>query len=191
PNANQGLSFTGLQKSLLDTATTAGMIYFILFGAEVLKTFFTRAGLPSAMAEWAGASGLDPWLILLLILLLFILLGCFMDSLSMILVAVPFFWPVLVDLNGGDYATAASSAYGLDAEDLKIWFGILALIVVELGLITPPVGLNVFVINKLAKNVPMAETFKGVMPFFSVEFIRISLILLLPPLVLYLPNLLR
>lgn len=187
---DEGLTIPGVRTALLDTAVTSGMIYFILFGAEVLKGFFTRAGLPTALANWAGTSGLDPWMILIVMLLLLIILGCFMESLAMILVVVPFFWPVLIDLNGGDYATAASATFGMGTEELKIWFGILALIVVELGLITPPVGLNVFIINALAKDVPMSETFRGVMPFFAVEIVRVGLILGFPVLVLMLPRLL-
>ena len=108
----------------------------------------------------------------------------------MILVVVPFFWPVLIDLNGGDYATAASSAYGLSSDELKIWFGILALIVVELGLITPPVGLNVFIISTLADNANMRQVFQGVMPFFAVEILRVALLLALPVLALAVPRLL-
>ncbi|MEJ8476035.1 TRAP transporter large permease [Roseibium algae] len=187
---DEGLNILGVKTALLETAVTSGMIYFILFGAEVLKGFFTRAGLPSAMAEWAGTSGMDPWLILIAMLLILVLLGCFMESLAMILVVVPFFWPVLIDLNGGDYATAATSTFGMGVDDLKIWFGILALIVVELGLITPPVGLNVFIINALAKDVPMSETFRGVIPFVLIELVRIGLILAFPILVLFMPTLL-
>ncbi len=186
----EGLTFPGLKTALLETAKTSGMIYFILFGAEVLKGFFTRANLPSTMAEWAGTSGLDPFVVLAIMLIIFVILGCFMDSLAMILVVVPFFWPVMVDLNGGDYATAASSVFGMDTEDLKIWFGILALIVVELGLITPPVGLNVFIINALAKDIPMSETFRGVVPFFLVEVVRVAVIMAFPALVLFLPTML-
>ncbi|MDJ0937032.1 MAG: TRAP transporter large permease subunit [Kiloniellales bacterium] len=186
----EGLSGHGIRQSLLDTAVTAGMIYFILFGAEILKGFFTRAGLPSALASWAASSGLDPWLVLIAMLALLIVLGCFMESLAMILVVVPFFWPVLIDLNGGDYATAASSAYGLSSDELKIWFGILALIVVELGLITPPVGLNVFIISTLADNATMRQVFQGVMPFFAVEILRVALLLALPVLALAVPRLL-
>ncbi len=185
-----GLTARGLREALLQTAVTSGMIYFILFGAEVLKGFFTRAGLPTAMAGWAGTSGLDPWVILIIMLVILILLGCFMDSLAMILVVVPFIWPVLVDLNGGDYTTAATAAYGLDTEELKIWFGILALVVVELGLITPPVGLNVFIISSLAENVGMRAVFRGVMPFFSAEIVRVALLLSLPALTLFMPRLL-
>ncbi len=184
-----GLSLSGIRQSLLDTARTGGMIYFILFGAEVLKGFFTRAGLPAALAQWAGASGLDPWTVLIAMLVILIILGCFMDSLAMILVVVPFFWPALVDLNGGDYATAAGAAYGMDTDSLKIWFGILALVVVELGLITPPVGLNVFIIASLAKDTPMGTVFRGVMPFFGIEIVRVALLLAFPALALLLPRL--
>jgi TRAP-type C4-dicarboxylate transport system permease large subunit len=96
-----------------------------------------------------------------------------MDSLSMILLVIPFFWPVLVETEWRPLHAAEGSGFGMSTEDLKIWFGILALIVVELGLITPPVGMNVFVISALAKDTPMSETFKGVMPFFLAELIRV------------------
>ncbi|MDP2697664.1 TRAP transporter large permease [Thalassospira sp.] len=182
-----GLDFAGLKQALRDTAVTTAMIFFILFGAEVLKGFFSRAGLPAFMADMAATSGLDPWLIMVLMLMALILLGCFMESLSMIVVVIPFFWPALVDINGGDWATAASAAYGMGTEDLKIWFGILALIVVELGLITPPVGLNVFIINALAEGVPMGQTFRGVMPFFTAELFRIALIIFVPAITLFVP----
>lgn len=186
----EGLTLFGIKQSILDSAVTSGMIYFILFGAEIIKSFFTRAGLPAALADWSATSGMDPWLILILMLVLLIVLGCFMESLSMILVVVPFFWPVLIVLNGGDYAVADTAVFGMDTEQLKLWFGILALIVVELGLITPPVGLNVFIISSLAHNVPMNTVFRGVIPFFSAEIIRIALILSFPAITLFLPKLL-
>ena len=184
----EGLSGPRIRRSLLDTAVTAGMIYFILFGAEVLKGFFTRAGLPAAIAQGAGASGLDPWLVLIAMLFILIVLGCFMESLAMILVMVPFFWPILLDLNGGDYAAAGTAAYGMSPEQLKLWFGILALVVVELGLITPPVGLNVFIISSLAKDIPMGEVFRGVIPFFGVEIFRVGVLLLFPALTYFVPG---
>lgn len=187
-NDSRGLSAPQLKSALLSTAKTASMIYFILFSADILKGFFARAGLPAALSDWAGASTLDPYLILVIMLLFLIILGCFMESLSMILVIVPFFWPVLVEINGGDYVSASQAAFGLTSDDLKIWFGILALIVVELGLITPPVGLNVFVIKSFSPKTQIATIFKGVVPFFSVELIRVALILLLPGLSLYLAN---
>jgi len=182
------VKFSDFKPSLLETARTSGMIYLILLGAEMLKIFMSRGGVPQAMAEWMINSGLPAMVILIILLAALILLGCLMDSLSMILLAVPFFWPVLVGINGGDYVSAADAAFGMDNETLKIWFGILALIVVELGLITPPVGLNVFVISALAKDVPMKETFKGVAPFFFVELVRVAILIAFPAITLWLPS---
>jgi len=176
--------------SLKETAGTTGMIYLILLGAELMKIFMSRIGLPQATAEWIISSGMEPMTVMVLLLLALIFLGCLMDSLSMILLVIPFFWPVLIDLNGGLYMPAEGSGFGMSTEDLKIWFGILALIVVELGLITPPVGMNVFVISALAKDVPMIETFKGVVPFFMAELVRVVLLLSFPAMTLWLPRLL-
>lgn len=188
--ARRRLPLAELRESLFETAKTTGMIYLILLGAEMLKIFMSRAGVPQATAEWMAQSGLAPMTVLVLLLLALILLGCLMDSLSMILLVIPFFWPVLIEMNGGVYQGADGSGFGMSTEDLKIWFGILALIVVELGLITPPVGMNVFVISALAKGVPMSETFKGVMPFFGTELIRVVILLAFPALTLWLPRLL-
>jgi len=186
-----GLDRAGITHSVKQTAVTAGMITFILFGAEVLKTFFSRTGLPAALADWAAASTLDPYAILIAMLVVLIILGCFLESLSMVLIVVPFFWPALVSINGGDYVTAETAAFGLDNEQLKLWFGVLALVVIELGLITPPVGLNVFVIAALARTIPIAETFRGVLPFFGVELFRVAILVAVPGLCLWLPALLR
>ena len=168
-----------LKAALLETAKTSGMIYLILLGAEMLKIFMSRGGVPQVAVEIMQSSGLDPITILLLMLMSLIILGCLMDSLSMILLAMPFFWPVIDGLD-----------FGLGPEELKIWFGILALIVVELGLITPPVGMNVFVIHAMAEDIPMSETFKGVMPFFGAELLRVLLLVAFPGIVLWLPRLL-
>jgi tripartite ATP-independent transporter DctM subunit len=177
-----------LKSALLDTAKMSGMIYLILLGAEMLKIFMSRGGVPQAIAEWMGGSGLEPMAILVILIVLLILLGCLMDSLSMILLTIPFFWPVLVEINGGAYVPVADAGFGMSTEDLKVWFGILALIVVELGLITPPVGMNVFVISALAKDVPMRDTFRGVMPFFVAELFRVALLIAFPMIALWLPK---
>ncbi|GIX13706.1 MAG: C4-dicarboxylate ABC transporter permease [Paracoccaceae bacterium] len=189
--ARRKIGLPETRESLLATAKTSGMIYLILLGAEMLKIFMSRGGVPQAVADWMAASGLPPLAVLVILLAALILLGCLMDSLSMILLAIPFFWPVLVQLNGGDYQMAEGSGFGMSTEDLKIWFGILALIVVELGLITPPVGMNVFVISALAKDTPMRETFIGVMPFFLAELFRVALLVAFPALTLWLPAVLR
>lgn len=188
--SDDGLTMGRLRAALLATAKTASMIYFILFSADILKGFFARTGLPAALSDWAATSALEPYTILIAMLVILIILGCFMESLSMILVIVPFFWPVLVELNGGDYATAETAAFGMTTDDLKIWFGILALIVVELGLITPPVGLNVFVIKSFSPHTPLLTIFKGVAPFFVIELVRVALLLGLPSLCLFLTQVL-
>lgn len=166
-----------IKVSLYDTAKTTGMVYLILLGAEMLKIFMSRGGVPQAAAETIANSGLTPMVILVLLLVALIILGCLMDSLSMILLVIPFFWPVISELD-----------FGLSEEELKIWFGILALIVVELGLITPPVGMNVFVISAMAKDVPMRETFIGVLPFFGAELVRVVLLISFPVITLWLPR---
>lgn len=178
-------------QSLKSTAVTAGMIYFILFSADILKGFFARSGLPVYLTDTIGTSGLEPILILALMLVLLIILGCFMESLSMILVVVPFFWPILVEINGGDWVSASDAAFGITTDELKVWFGILALVVVELGLITPPVGLNVFVIKSFVPDTPMSTIFKGVLPFFGVELVRVAILLMFPAICLFLPALLK
>lgn len=176
--ARRRLTFSGMKWALLETAKTSGFIYLILLGAELLKIFMARGGVPQAAAQWIADSGLPPISVMIVILFALILLGMLMDSLSMILLAIPFFWPVISELD-----------YGMSVFDLKIWFGILALIVVELGLITPPVGMNVFVISAIAKDTPMSETFKGIVPFFIAEIVRVALLLFFPAITLWLPRL--
>lgn len=189
--ARRKIGWGELVDSLKETAGTTGMIYLIVLGAELMKIFMSRIGLPQATAAWILDSGLSPMTVMVVLLIALILLGCLMDSLSMILLVIPFFWPVLTELNGGLYMPAEGSGFGMSTEDLKIWFGILALIVVELGLITPPVGMNVFVISAMAKDVPMIETFKGVMPFFAAELVRVGILLAFPAITLWLPSLIN
>jgi TRAP-type C4-dicarboxylate transport system permease large subunit len=174
------LTMAGMRDGLLETARTSGMIFLILLGAELLKIFMSRAGVPQAAAEMLQTSGLSPMAIMVLIIVIFLVLGCLMDSLSMVILAIPFFWPVVAGLD-----------FGLTPDETKLWFGIIILVVVELGLITPPVGLNVFIINAIARDVPMRETFKGVMPFFGSEMVRVTLLVAFPAISLLLPRLLQ
>jgi tripartite ATP-independent transporter DctM subunit len=167
--ATGGLRGGGLADCLLMTARTTAMIFLILLGAELFNSALALARLPTAVAELAAGSGLSPWLVLAGMLGLYLLLGCVMDSLSMILLTVPIFLPVVIGLD-----------LGLAPGEVAVWFGILALIVVEVGLITPPVGLNVFVINAMARDVPMTETFRGVLPFVLADLVRVVLLVAFP-----------
>ena len=174
-----GMRWGGFVDALLGAATTTALIFLILLGAAMFNAFLGFSQLPFFAAEFFKNSGFSPMVVLMAMVVLFILLGFVMDSLSMILLTVPIFWPIIAALD-----------FGLQPEDLKLWFGIIALIVVEMGLITPPVGLNVFVINSMAKDVPMIETFKGVMPFLMSDILRVALIILFPIITLILPRLL-
>ncbi|MDK9702130.1 MAG: TRAP transporter large permease [Sulfuritalea sp.] len=171
-----GMRFEGMMESLVGTAQATAMIFLVLLGADMLNTALALSQMPAELAAWVRDSGFSPMLVMVMILLIYILLGCVMDSLAMILLTIPIFYPVVMGL---DY-------WGMSQVDKSVWFGILALMVVEIGLVHPPVGMNVYIINRLAKDVPLVETFKGVMPFLFSDFLRIGLLLFFPIISLYL-----
>ena len=173
------LNLRGLAECILGTAAATAMIFFIVFGAQVYNTFLAYTQLTQFAADWVAASGLSPWTVLALILLTYLVFGCVMDSLSMILLTVPIFFPLIMTLD-----------FGLGPEETALWFGVLILIVVELGLITPPVGMNMFIINSMAPGVKMQETYRGVVPFLIAEIFRVALIAAVPGIALFLPRLL-
>jgi tripartite ATP-independent transporter DctM subunit len=173
------LDRAGFFACLKDTAKTSGMIFMIVLGADFLNIFMALTGVAEQLSAAAAASSLNPYLILIALLVIYLVLGCLMDSLAMIFLTVPIFWPIMAGLD-----------FGMPEADLKMWFGIIVLIVVEAGLITPPVGLNVLIINQRAPGVPMRETFLGVMPFLGSGLVRVALLIFLPPLTLFLPRLL-
>src|SRR5262245_42983238 len=172
-----GLRWQGFVDTMLETAQTSAMIFVILLGAGVLNAFLGFSQLPNWSADLFQNSGLPPYLIVVGMIILYLFLGCIMDSLAMILITIPIFWPIISGLD-----------FGLPVDDVKLWFGIITLMVVEIGLITPPVGLNVFVINSLAKDVPMIDTFRGVVPFLMSDMIRLTLVVVFPMLSLILPK---
>jgi len=168
--ATGGMRVKGVVDSALGTAQATAMIFLVLLGADMLNTAVALSQMPVELAAWVKGSGLSPMLVMVAILVVYILLGCVMDSLAMILLTIPIFYPVVMGLE----------FHGLSAQDKSIWFGILALMVVEIGLVHPPVGMNVFIINRLAKDVPLTDTFKGVMPFLASDLLRIVLLLAVP-----------
>lgn len=170
------MNFAKLQHSLLGTAQATAMIYLVLLGADMLNTALALSQMPVELAEWVKHSGMPPLLVMAMILVIYILLGCVMDSLAMILLTIPIFYPMVMGLD----------FWGMGHTDKSIWFGILALMVVEIGLVHPPVGMNVYIINRLAGDVPLIETFKGVIPFLLSDLIRIVLLVTFPVISLYL-----
>jgi tripartite ATP-independent transporter DctM subunit len=168
-----GMRWTGLKAALLQTAETAGMIFLILLGADVFNAFLALSQLPVAAAEWIGGSGFAPYVVMGLILLFYILLGAIMDELAMILLTLPIFFPIVQALD-----------FGMAPDEVAIWFGILVLIVVGIGLTAPPIGLNVFVVSAIARNVALARIYRAVLPFIAADLLRLALVMAFPALAL-------
>ncbi len=171
-----GMRMQGLVKSLTGTAEATAMIFLVLLGADMLNSGLAITQMPTELAQWVQSSGLPPLSVIFAILLIYIFLGCVMDSLAMILLTIPIFYPIVMGLD----------FWGMPVADKSIWFGILALMVVEIGLVHPPVGMNIYIINKIAKDVPLMETFKGVMPFLASDLLRIIMLVFFPVISLYL-----
>jgi C4-dicarboxylate transporter DctM subunit len=175
----RALDWRGIISSLKQTAETTGMIFIILLGSEVFNAFLARSQMPAQAAEWVATLGLPPYVIMVCLLALYIVLGAVMDELAMLLLTLPVFFPIVQALD-----------FGLPADEVAIWFGILVLIVVGIGLTAPPIGLNVFVISSIAKTVPIASTYRGVLPFIGMDVIRLALVVAFPGLALWLVRLL-
>ena len=169
----RGLTGAELRAILLGTAGTTAMIFVIILGAAVFNTFVAGTRIPQAFGAMIEGSTLSPWVVLWAVLALYLVFGCVMDSLSMILLTVPILFPALSQLD-----------FGMTPDAFAIWFGILVLIVVEVGLITPPVGMNLFVINGIARETPIVETFRGVVPFVGADLARVVLLVAFPGIVL-------
>ena len=224
-----GLTRASLSESFYVTARASAMIFFIVLGAAFYNGFLALTQVPQEMAAWVAASGLNPWMILIVILVFYLLLGCLMDSLSMILLTIPIFWPIVQELDFGLVSMVELQSAKLDAliasgaelpkaalaeaqallangqelgrditrelklrgvsngalnrvnvEHTAIWFGILVLIVVEVGLITPPVGMNLFVINAMDRKTSMIETYRAVLYFVASDLVRVAILVAFP-----------
>ena len=234
--ANRGLDFKSLLGSFTATARSTAMIFFIVLGAAFYNGFLAVTQVPQTMADWVVTQGFSPWTVLIIILFFYLLLGCLMDSLSMILLTIPIFYPIISVLDFGmvDFismqhdmirdAIASGAADGvaqdvidqiqalmaqgaevprqlagelgvrftearanaIGIERTAIWFGVLVLIVVEVGLITPPVGMILFIINAMDRTTPIVQTYKAVLYFIASDLIRVVLLVLFPAITLFL-----
>jgi C4-dicarboxylate transporter DctM subunit len=169
-----GLKGRGFLDCLYGAAGATGMIFLILLGADILNVFLALTQVHTELASWVVGLNWPPLGVLMVIIIIYLVLGCIMDSLSMILLTIPIFFPIIMGID----------LWGLGADDKAIWFGILALMVVEVGLITPPVGMNVFIISAMVKHVPMKEIFKTILPFLASDFVRIALLVFFPSIAL-------
>lgn len=171
---NRSLNWKALQEVFIDSAKTSCMLFSIIVAALVFSNFINRAGLPQALLQAVLSSQLEPMMVIVAILLIYLLLGCMLESMSMLLLTVPLFFPVVEGL-------------GLDL----VWFGILVVVAIEISLITPPVGMNVFVLQGVLPDVRTVTIFKGIMPFLVADLIRLAILTGIPIVVLWLPNLLK
>lgn len=170
------LGLAGLRTALAGSAETTAMVFMIFLGADMMNASLALTEMPARVADWVAHLHVAPVLVLAAVLLLYVILGCVMDELSMLLLTIPVIYPTIMALD----------FWGLGAEAKAIWFGILVLMTVGIGLLAPPVGLNVYVVNNLARDVPMAQTYRGVFPFLAWDALRVLLLLVFPGVTLWL-----
>jgi C4-dicarboxylate transporter DctM subunit len=168
------LNWQCFKESIIDTVRNTGMIFIILTGALVFNAFFAVTTIPMELAGWVITLPIPPFVIMLIIFLMYALLGTFLDEVAMILLTLPVFFPVVTRL-------------GFD----PIWFGVITVLVVELGMISPPVGMTMFIVKGIAKDIPIETIFKGVLPFTTVVVLLMLLLLAFPDIALFLPRLMR
>ena len=170
--ADRGFNVKNFIAAMKDTVTTFAMTFLIVIGAAVFCKFLAVTQMPMRLADAIGAMNVSPYLVLVLITIIYIFLGAIMDELPMIMLTVPIFLPIMTEL-------------GFD----PIWFGIYIVMVMEMGAICPPVGLNCFIISGIAKNVPLIKIYKGILPFMVTIIIAVVIVTAFPEIVLFLPNL--
>jgi tripartite ATP-independent transporter DctM subunit len=162
------------KKSLLDTTRITAMIMLLIAGAMIFGRFMAICRVPFEVASWAGGLALPPYAILGIVLVIYLILGCFIDALALVLLTVPIFYPVVIDTLGYD----------------PIWFGVIVVLVVAMGVITPPVGMNVYIIKGVAPDIPLEKIFKGIWPFLGAVIVCIIILIIFPGMVTFLPDLL-
>jgi len=168
----RSLSRQGFQKALGEATRISAMVFLILAGATLFGRFMAISRIPFVLSDWIGGLGVSPTMVMTFIIIAYIGAGCFMDSLAMITLTVPILFGVVTGL-------------GFD----PIWFGIIIVLVVEMGAITPPVGINVFTIKGVAPDVPMNTIFRGIWPFVGAEIVCTILVVAFPEIILFLPRL--
>lgn len=177
--AKGSLNFAFIKEALLNTGQTSAMIFFIILAAGVFNSFLSSAQVPQTLAQFFLSANVSPWVILIGMLLLYLILGTVMDSLAMIFLTVPIFIPIISQLD-----------FGIPQAEVGIWFGILVLMSAEIGLITPPVGMNLFVINAMSKGVGIGQTYRGALPFVASDILRIAVLVGFPSITMALVRLL-
>ena len=172
-----GMRWKGMKDSLISAGETTAMMYLIMLSAELFSAGLASSQMPTELSQRVASLDAPPLAIVFAIIAIYFILGCFMESLAMVLLTLPVFIPLVLGLDLGMSQTA-----------VLIWFGIIVLVSVEVGMISPPFGMNLFLINAMARDVPMRETYKGVFGFCLMDALRVALIVLVPATVLWLPG---
>ncbi len=166
------LNWEGFKRSLADTTRTTAMIMLLVAGAVIFGRFMAVSQIPFAMADWAGSLPIPPYAVMAIMLAIYLILGCFIDALALILLTIPIFYPVAVGLLGYD----------------PIWFGVIIVMVMAMGVITPPVGMNVYIVKGIARDVPLENIFRGIFPFLGALIVCIALLIAFPQVATFLPR---
>ena len=170
--AERQLSWEGFKKSLADTTRTTAMIMLLVAGAVIFGRFMAISQIPFVMADWAGSLPIPPFAVMAIMLVIYLILGCFIDALALILLTIPIFYPVAVGILGYD----------------PIWFGVIIVMVMAMGVITPPVGMNVYIVKGIAGDVPLESIFRGIFPFLGALIICIAVLIAFPEIATFLPR---
>ena len=188
--ALKGIKRNQLYEALLESAKLSAMIFAIIWGVLIFVRFLGFAQVPQFLEVWIAGLQQSPLVTLFLILGIYVILGMFMDAIGMMILTLPITFPVVMILNGGEQVSVIDSAFGLSGADAAVWFGIIVVKMAELCLITPPIGLNCFVVSGVRADIPVQQVFRGATPFFIADLITIVTLILFPNIVLFLPNLL-
>lgn len=171
----KSISWDGFKKSLLDTTRTTAMIMLLIAGSVIFGRFIAVSRIPFELATWTGSLDLPAFVVIAIILLIYLILGCFIDALALILLTIPIFYPIVVDTLGYD----------------PIWFGVIIVLVVGMGVITPPVGMNVYILKGVVPDVPLEKIFRGIWPFLIAIIVCLAIITIFPEVATFLPNLIK
>jgi len=186
-----GMRWGTLKDALMETSKLVVMIFSLIWGVLIFGRFLGFSGLPETFAKWILSLEADPYLILTFILLGYVVLGMFMDAIGLLLLTLPVVYPAIMALNGGPDVTAADSAFGMNATQASIWFGIIVVKMAEVCLITPPIGLNCFVVNGVRPDIPLSDVFRGIALFFVADVITIIVLVAFPGIITWLPDLMQ
>ncbi|QDZ00670.1 TRAP transporter large permease [Nitratireductor mangrovi] len=189
----RGMRWQQLKGALLESAKLTAMIFTMIWGVLIYVRYLGFADLPGTFADWIGGLEQSPMITLLLILCAYVVLGMFMDAIGMLILTLPIAFPAVIALNGGDNVTAAASALGMNSTEAAIWFGIIVVKMCELCLITPPIGLNCYVVAGVASerhDISVQDVFRGASPFFIADVVTVGVLIAFPGIVLWLPRLL-